>query len=313
MASTASIEEINSADLLHPISTNPKWSDITPIKQDDGPGVVSIAYSLEFTETMNYFRAILHKDERSERALLLTEAVINVNPADYSAWHFRRLCLKSIGSDLYEELKFIVAIGSESPKNYQLWFHRRKVVEWLKDPSQELMTTERVLENDTKNYHAWSHRLWANQHFDMWDNELSFTEKLIENDIRNNSAWNHRYTVIKSTSGFTSEVIEREERFVCDRIKKCPSNESSWNYLRGLLNVCEPTRHENLRTFTEDIISNQDPECVHGHAFLVDLLMKYPNDVSKSQEASKICDKLAAEIDIIRCSYWNFVKESIAN
>jgi hypothetical protein len=43
------------------------------------------------SETMNYFRAILRKDERSSRALHLTTEVIKLNPANYTAWYFRRL------------------------------------------------------------------------------------------------------------------------------------------------------------------------------------------------------------------------------
>jgi len=41
---------------------------------------------------MDYFRAILKKNEISQRALDLTSKVINGNPANYTAWHFRRLC-----------------------------------------------------------------------------------------------------------------------------------------------------------------------------------------------------------------------------
>lgn len=68
-------------------SSNPLWADIVPIEQDDGPDpVCPIAYTPAFKETMDYFRAILHKDERSARALELTRHVIDINPANYTAW-----------------------------------------------------------------------------------------------------------------------------------------------------------------------------------------------------------------------------------
>lgn len=36
--------------------------------------------------------------------------------------------------------------------------HRKVIVEWLEDPSQELEFTSCILRDDAKNYHAWQHR-----------------------------------------------------------------------------------------------------------------------------------------------------------
>ena len=64
-----------------------QWEDVTPIEQDDGPDpVCPIAYTSKFKEVMGYFRAVMHADERSERALGLTKTVIDLNPANYTAW-----------------------------------------------------------------------------------------------------------------------------------------------------------------------------------------------------------------------------------
>lgn len=41
--------------------------------------------------------------------------------------------------------------------------HRRVLVEWLKDPSQELEFIADILSQDAKNYHAWQHRQWVIQ------------------------------------------------------------------------------------------------------------------------------------------------------
>lgn len=41
--------------------------------------------------------------------------------------------------------------------------HRRVLVEWLKDPSQELEFIAEILNQDAKNYHAWQHRQWVIQ------------------------------------------------------------------------------------------------------------------------------------------------------
>lgn len=68
-----------------PYSQRREWSDVIPIPQDDGPDpVVSIAYKDEFRETMDYFRAVYHSNERSARALDLTSDAIKLNAGNYT-------------------------------------------------------------------------------------------------------------------------------------------------------------------------------------------------------------------------------------
>lgn len=68
----------------------------------------------------------------------------------------------------------------ESPKNYQVWYHRRFLVDAIDGGAEaaatELKFTKAILALDSKNYHAWSHRQWVVKRFNAWDGELSFVE-----------------------------------------------------------------------------------------------------------------------------------------
>ena len=63
---------------------------------------------------------------------------------------------------LVEELEYMDAFADDNPKNYQIWHHRRTVVDWLGDGSRELAFCAAVFQQDAKNYHAWAHRCEVN-------------------------------------------------------------------------------------------------------------------------------------------------------
>jgi hypothetical protein len=69
-------------------SDDTNWDDIVPLPQDDGgPNpLAAIAYTDEYSEAMSYLRAIMAKNEMSERALSLTEDIIDMNAAHYTVW-----------------------------------------------------------------------------------------------------------------------------------------------------------------------------------------------------------------------------------
>lgn len=75
-------------------SEDPKWEDIIPLPQDEGgPNpLAAIAYTDEYSEAMSYLRAIMAKNEMSERALELTEDIIDMNAAHYTVWYILVPC-----------------------------------------------------------------------------------------------------------------------------------------------------------------------------------------------------------------------------
>jgi protein farnesyltransferase/geranylgeranyltransferase type-1 subunit alpha len=64
------------------------WADVVPLPQDDGGlhPLAAIAYSDEYSEAMDYLRAVMANNEFSERVLGLTDHIISMNPAHYTVW-----------------------------------------------------------------------------------------------------------------------------------------------------------------------------------------------------------------------------------
>jgi len=301
-----------------PFSKRPEWADVVPLPQDDGLNpVCPIAYTDQFRETMDYFRAIIKLNELSPRALDLTTEAISLNSANYTAWFFRRKLLHVLippanspqaADSPYtwrKELEYLNEMGRASPKNYQVWHHRRIVIENLDDVSQELSFTGEVLEEDAKNYHAWAHRQWVLDTYQVWENELNYVEQLLKLDLENNSAWNQRFFIITKTSGFTPEVIQREINYAFGIVKQKPNNESPWVYLRGIFGRTIPfSQYPQVKETCEEI-HKKFVACPHVLSLLIDILEQERNAESTSR-ALALCETLANSLDVIHQKYWKF-------
>jgi hypothetical protein len=266
-------------ELWVPFADRPGFADVVPLPQNDPPAApVAIAYSPRFVATMDVLRALIAADELSERSLRVTRAAIRENAADYTAWRFRRRVLDRLdgvesssgngggsgggggGTHWRREFAFTEAVAEESPKNYQLWHHRRAAVERVpSEAAAELAFTAAVLSEDAKNYHVWAHRQWVVSHFDLWgETELAFTATLIRADPRNNSALCHRLYALRGlaardrgapdnaasscSSGISRavggnavalapEVCAAEADFALPFASAAPGNEAIWSYL----------------------------------------------------------------------------------
>ncbi|XP_050293443.1 protein farnesyltransferase/geranylgeranyltransferase type-1 subunit alpha [Anthonomus grandis grandis] len=319
--SDSSSDECDTQHVLY--KNRPEWKDVTPLPQDDGEHpVVAIDYSEEFQDCFDYFRAIVQKKEYSDRALELTKTASSFNPANYTVWQYRRETLKSLGKDLQEELDYIGKVILKQTKNYQVWHHRKILVEWLQDPSKEKFLTEKALSKDAKNYHAWQHRQWVIKTFNLFDGELDYVDQLLKDDVKNNSAWNQRYFVVNNTTGFTENALDNEIDYTLGKIQLLVDNESAWNYLRGLLlhDKGGLSRNKKVTEFCESLYKsgNRSPFLL---ALIVDMCCERAGEsgggdsdnIYTVERAKELCNSLATEYDTIRAKYWLHVAETIGN
>lgn len=294
----------------------PEWADIEPISIKTQASIMDIKYTARYEEAFGYFRAMLVRDELSERSLALTADCIDLQTSNFSVWYFRRRILKKLTHHLPAELNFVERVIANEPKNYQVWHHRKTIVEWIGDGSQEKHLTASILSIDSKNYHAWQHRQWALKEFALWDGELEFTDAQLAMDVRDNSAWNHRYFVIKETRRFEdTSWLDKELRHVHKRIEQLPTNESSWSFLRGLLTLAFGclTSHSETKEFCDRLLKDRNSRSPHLLAFILDMLREditlRPSQIDKDaikQEANQICETLA-KTDQVRSRYWKYI------
>lgn len=202
---------------------------------------------------------------------------------------------------------------SENQKNYQIWQHRKCIVKRLKDASREKVFTKEVLFQDSKNYHCWQYRQWFVNKFSLFDGEIDYIDCLLDVDVRNNSAWNHRYFVMDKTGRLKdkeSEDFGKEIEYVLNKILLAPNNESSWNYLVGILGDTNLNSNQTVNEFIDNFKTNEISSPFYYSFKLDQYMLKLENDKDNkdlAKSALLLSEGLATIHDKIREKYWNYI------
>jgi protein farnesyltransferase/geranylgeranyltransferase type-1 subunit alpha len=295
--------------------------DLGRIAQDDGPApVVRIKYTAEFGAAMDRFRALVVAGECSARGLEVTEAAINCNAANYTAWAYRRRCLAALDerATWEAELGWSAEQVRDNPKNYQVWFHRRRIVEHLDAAdAAELQFVAECLLDDLKNYHAWGYRQWLlKANGGLWADELAYTAALIADDPYNNSAWNQRHFALAQSAALASEDAAanaaagaEELDFARRELRRGAENESPYAFMRAVADALaegQPAGGGPLGALLVEACRQtlrDHADCAPAAGALVDALARVGGSEALG-EATSLCHRLATRLDPIRSQYW---------
>jgi protein farnesyltransferase/geranylgeranyltransferase type-1 subunit alpha len=272
------------------------FSDLTPLAQDDDSKdyvvVARIDYTADFAQAYDYMRAVWKADERSSlRALQLSVTCLQLNPANYTVWQFRRACLdrlyfnKAVDSKaaadasprmvlellpadadpqadaqqvVRNELQLASRLGGDNPKNYQIWHHRRAMLE-------RLLVLKNIHSDDEEQQPA-GDSLAFNRHklvlSELGPSELTYVNGVLEIDAKNYHAWSYRQWLVRSMmmastssttvipSGNNVTVMESELTYAKQLLVEDCRNNSAWNHLWFLLHLHVVNTNDNDATAT---------------------------------------------------------------
>ena len=286
-----------------------EWEKIiTPVPQfSEKVQILQIKYTKEDRKIMDIFRAVLLSKEISYRVYDLTSAIISLFPTNYNAWVLRRECLDKVKEiDPLEELNWLDSIMVEHQKNYQIWHHRKLLIEKINDASHEKKILNDVFEYEPKNFHAWTHRIWMIRRFNNVEGEFEFIDNMLKNDVKNNSVWNYRFFIVKYINkNVNKEKIIEEIKYTLEKIKLCPNNECPYCYIRG--NITKYGYKYGDFTFVKEELEKIIEKEVNSYALM--LLMDYYEEEKNENKFNEMIEQLI-KIDFIRKKYYGWRKEN---
>ena len=283
--------------------------DIQPIPQfSPEVTIMQIKYTPEEKRIMNIFRGVILSKLISLNVYKLTTIVIGFFPTNYAAWVIRRECINQLPEiKKEEEFKWLDDIIIINQKNYQIWHHRKLLIDKFEDVSHEKNVMDQVFKYEPKNFHAWSHRIWMIRRFNNTEGEFEFIDEMLRCDIKNNSAWNYRFFLVQYMNfKMEKNIVEQEIKYAMDKIKLTPVNECPYSYIRGYLKKYG-YKFSDFSFIKEEIekIVEKDEKNQYGLNLLLDI---YEEEKSEKKYIETI-EKLI-KIDFIRKKYYNWRKQN---
>ena len=292
------------------ISLEEEWKDINPVTQfSDQVQILKIKYTKREKKLLGIFLGVLQKKEISLRVYNLTSKVIEEFPSNYVAWLLRRKCLNEVKEiNALDELNWLDKQIEENQKNYQIWHHRKLLIEKLNDPFHEKKVLNNIFSTEPKNFHAWSHRIWMIRRFNNTEGEFDFIEKMLEDDIKNNSVWNYRFFLIQfiNNNKIDKNIIENEIKYAINKIKKCYLNECPYCYIRGFINKFGYKYDDFLfaKEELEKILKKNK-----NNSYGLNLLLDYYEEEKNEEKFNETIEQLI-KVDFIRKKYYGWRKEN---
>jgi protein farnesyltransferase/geranylgeranyltransferase type-1 subunit alpha len=276
--------------------------------------ILQIKYPEDHQKLMNTFRYILNSKEISIRAFDLTTELIKISPWTYEVWVVRRKCLSEIEEiDIYNEIEFTNMILINFSKVYQVWHHRRLLIDKLNECSQEKKIMQEILDEDNKNFHCWSHRIWMIRRFNNIEDEFDFVDKMLDRDVKNNSAWNYRFFLVEYfyKNNIDNDIIREEIEYALEKIKIVPFNESPFNYINGFIRKYKK-KYKDFNNVIDELIliyeKEKDNNC-NNCVFILRILLEYYEEIKNKNKFNDIIDQLIV-IDYIRKQYYLWRKKN---
>jgi len=221
---------------------------------------------------------------------ILTKCLLLINAKHATAWNvIKQLVLQKL-TFVQKELQFLDLIFTKHPKSQEAWFHRRWLIEHLKEDSgisrdhqklfeifqHEIAICARVCEIYPKNYMAWTYRHFITDQLGQMTSENADGDKEIYllTELKTMKDWNERH--VSDHAGFqhsqyilkklerilqspkSNALMEEEFEFTLDLIQRYPGHEALWSHLGFLIHhfKFESAKVEKLMEFTEDCASN---------------------------------------------------------